>query len=650
MPKKKLTPEEQEQAFNDFNSSKECKPLVCKRYESLDSEDFYTFYILSVYKVCNLNFLGELWSQLNSQVKNPQNAGIEPLETGTNDISGKWQQFLDTWFELVCVMKVPHKAKKYEQTYFRTMFFPREEAIVIDGVKYEIPNHIRVDTWNSKLLIVNEIFEAIKTVEELEKENYIDLKKKLIGKLKEFDKQYVKHIKKTHPEVQEIITSAITPLLELLESNYNFHKLEELMKTKEDIPSFRYNALEDQFCQHLSIICKTLSDHGKLEDIYDIKRMLNLLKLDNWQDNVPMKFYLQPLKDSIKEMRAELLKMRERGPNRCKYFIEDNQPMHELIIKMVKNDVTAQWLMGDKLKNDQLCFLYDVIKIIYKSPLKNRLINKSKELIDLVIPKLACFRALLVIRDIRVQQIEEDKKAKKAGILTPAAEKEEVKKEEEDDDEDAEAREYRRQKLLDEEEFKKYGRKWIWQNYISENRKNDWLKVAENLRHINDHVIQDIQDQILILGFPKQKQTNRTAIKEEVDDLLINSNKVVNKDSKEEVTEVKKKRDFEMSLRPPYVWNFFETRIDQEEKVKLQNDFEEKDQEKTEADTEDEEPYLINHNAEPQRCYKFEEEVLHHNRVTEFIKDMESLTYNLKTHEEAKWKTLTDLCIEIFAK
>lgn len=30
MPKKKLTPEEQEQAFNDFNSSKECKTLVSK--------------------------------------------------------------------------------------------------------------------------------------------------------------------------------------------------------------------------------------------------------------------------------------------------------------------------------------------------------------------------------------------------------------------------------------------------------------------------------------------------------------------------------------------------------------------------------------------------------------------------------------------
>lgn len=127
------------------------------------------------------------------------------------------------------------------------MFFPRVEAVTIDGVKYEIPNQIRVDTWNAKLLVVNDIFELFKSVDDMEKDNFLATKKNLITKLKEFDKTYLKHMKKTHPEVQDIITNAITPLLNLLESNYDFHKLEELIKSKEDIPSFRYNALEDKF-------------------------------------------------------------------------------------------------------------------------------------------------------------------------------------------------------------------------------------------------------------------------------------------------------------------------------------------------------------------------------------------------------------------
>lgn len=90
--------------------------------------------------------------------------------------------------------------------------------------------------------------------------------------------------------------------------------------------------------------------------------------------------------------------------------------MHKLIINMVSKDVTAQWLMGNKLKNDQLCFLYDVIKIIYKSPLKAKLINFDKELIEIVIPEMAVFRALLIIRDILQVKFDENKKAKELAF------------------------------------------------------------------------------------------------------------------------------------------------------------------------------------------------------------------------------------------
>lgn len=538
------------------------------------------------------------------------------------------------------------------------MFFPREEAVVIDGVKFEIPNHIRVDTWNSKLMICNDVFEIFKSLEDMEKEDYLETKKKLVGHLKNFEKQYAKHVKKTHPEVQDIITAAITPILDLLESNYNFHKIEELRKTGEEIPSFRFLALEDRFCDHMEIVCKVLSDHGKLQDIYDIKRMLNLLKKDEWEENVPMAYYLKPLQKSIKECRTELLHMRKLGANRCKYYIEDNQPFHDLVIKMVKNDVTAQWLMGDDLKNDQLCFLYDAIKIIHNSSLKNKLINKDKDLIDNIIPKIACFRGLIVIRDILNLKIEEEKQVKKGSILATTLKQEELAKmgnqeevkEEIVDDENEEARALRKQKLLDEAEMKKYGRKWIWQNYISENRKDDWTNAAEDLRHINKLVIQDIQDFILIEGFSKQKQTNRKALAEDIEQLL--GFKAENKDSKEELAQIKKKRDFELSLRPPMVWNFVETRIDEEEKIKLEDPLKanQEESERQESDTKNEdEPYLINHNAMPASCYKFEE-AIHTNRVQKFMKDLENLTYNLKNHESQKWKTLVDLCIDIFVK
>ena len=400
----------------------------------------------------------------------------------------------------------------------------------------------------------------------------------------------------------------------------------------------------------MEIVCKILSDHGKLQDTFDIKRMLNLLKQDEWEQNPPMAFYLSPLKVSIKEMRQELLRMRTLGPNRSKYYLEENQPLHDLTIKMVKNDVTAQWLMGDSLKNDQLCFIYNIIKIIYQSNLKNKLINKDKELTESVIPRLSCFKGLLVIRNIIIEQKEEEKRMKKLKVETlEEASLEEEKKGaekevEEDGDEDVKA--YKEKKKLEEEEMKKYGRKWIWQNYISENRKEDWLNVAEDLRHINDHVIQDIQDYILISAFPKKKQEKRNEIAKEVEGLLLNSFKIKNKTAKEEIEQVKSQREFELSLRPPFVWNFSETRKDIEEKIKLENPLKSPEELEKERIEEEErkkqEPYLINHNALPEICYQFEEEI-HSNRVSKFMKDLENLTYNLKSHEEQKWRTLTDL-------
>jgi hypothetical protein len=44
--------------------------------------------------------------------------------------------------------------------------------------------------------------------------------------------------------------------------------------------------------------------------------------------------------------------------------------------------------------------------------LRNKLINTDKDVIEVVIPQLACFRALLSIRDILAIKLEDSKKVK----------------------------------------------------------------------------------------------------------------------------------------------------------------------------------------------------------------------------------------------
>lgn len=41
----------------------------------------------------------------------------------------------------------------------------------------------------------------------------------------------------------------------------------------------------------------------------------------------------------------------------------------------------------------------------------------------------------------------------------------------------------------EEKERKEYGRFWIWDGYFNDKNKEKWLACAEQLKHINDHVI-----------------------------------------------------------------------------------------------------------------------------------------------------------------
>lgn len=74
---------------------------------------------------------------------------------------------------------------------------------------------------------------------------------------------------------------------------------------------------------------------------------------------------------------------------------------------MVKKDITAQWLVGDEIKQDQFNFLYEVVKIIYDSALREKLVNRDPIIIEQVIPNLTALKSILVIRNIQLRKAEE---------------------------------------------------------------------------------------------------------------------------------------------------------------------------------------------------------------------------------------------------
>ena len=157
-------------------------------------------------------------------------------------------------------------------------------------------------------------------------------KKELVGYLKEWDKIYPQHVKSIYPEMNAIHMQAMKPLMDLCESNYNFYNLEKMIENKKDYqthqlqpPDFRFRALEEEFVKYLTGVCEIFKNFGDLKDHFDIRQMLETLKLENWKEVPPFHFYLQPLANLIKKLRDNLLKMRKNGHLRMKYIIEHNK-------------------------------------------------------------------------------------------------------------------------------------------------------------------------------------------------------------------------------------------------------------------------------------------------------------------------------------
>ena len=110
-------------------------------------------------------------------------------------------------------------------------------------------------------------------------------------------------------------------------------------KKKKDIAKFRHEALENKFCEHLTIVCNILRDYGDLKDQYfNNRKMIDILKTERWAEIDPLAFYFKPLLEAITDMRKYMLFMNDEGVLRCKYIIEQNEELQKKIIHMVKMD------------------------------------------------------------------------------------------------------------------------------------------------------------------------------------------------------------------------------------------------------------------------------------------------------------------------
>jgi hypothetical protein len=215
------------------------------------------------------------------------------------------------------------------------MFFEKtdpEKPVKIDGNDYYISGAAQNDMWGCKEALTefyNFLDDGAMEMN-LTFETYTSWKKDLIKVLKEWDKLYVKHIKGAYPEMSGLHAKAMLPLTNLVQSNLEFHYLEDMMKNKKEypeVPKFRYEALEEQFSKFMTGVLEIFKEYGELNDYFDIRQMLKTLKIENWKQIAPYNHYLTPLETNLKVVRTSLIKMNKDGHLRIKYIIEDNKEL-----------------------------------------------------------------------------------------------------------------------------------------------------------------------------------------------------------------------------------------------------------------------------------------------------------------------------------
>ncbi len=209
-----------------------------------------------------------------------------------------------------------------------------------------------------------------------------------MANLKKWDVTYVRHAKSFNPEMNAIHTTAMKPLADLWAANLNLFNINNMINAGVQVPNFRFNALEEQFVLKLTKVCEIFNNHGKLNPTFNIRQMLEILKIKDWRSIPPFEYYLTPLQTALDKVIAELLRMQKEGPLRSRYYIELNEDLQNFVIEMVRIDGICQWLIGDELKQDQFKFIYHVHKTVYNCALKDFYLNtkSNTKILETVIP------------------------------------------------------------------------------------------------------------------------------------------------------------------------------------------------------------------------------------------------------------------------
>ena len=399
------------------------------------------------------------------------------------------------------------------------------------------------------------------------------LRKDLKKQFTELIKRYKKFIKRKGSKdiIKEILDDCLSPLKNLMESNNGLIFLEFTYTDPHmfEACNFQYKALimnfisDFQNCQRILLEHTTVHEElkNKEEDLLkgdNSEHMKNKIKKDieelkylrqkgdpdicsvlkkfqyyDWRDNIVENFFIHPLLDNFLKLRTNLEKLYLMGYNYWRVPLSTNRVFLKDINDLINQELLSEQLLGDRLKREQLNFVFDNLKLIFKSIGKDKMLDRSEKMLELTIPRLIALKTLEQIDKIYKRKFEEATEGQEVKIaeieppvpliefaLMSAKELNEAKKNNKkmpkwktwqdilpkgldykEDIQLANGVEYTIE--MDDNsipELDKYGRFFMWPDFLPEDLHQEVLETSKLLRDINQAVIQDLEDYIIAEG------------------------------------------------------------------------------------------------------------------------------------------------------
>ena len=441
--------------------------------------------------------------------------------------------------------------EKLEQQYQDLMTFvdKNDIKIFVEGVKQHMETELYRQNRNCDVNEIDKYYERV-----LNEDSY---KYKFNDKIHEEEKKVEKD-DKGNPKEDPKKISPKNLTIEEIERLKNDEEQKKLLlinikKIEQDIPNiFVKKALQQDLEKGFDLMYKFLNKKLVKDYPFPIdthKMFVNLYKIPNGREIPQIEYYLGQLNKFIEQLKVMSYEMKLNGLSRTLIPIQKNTEYIEVLKKIYDMHNIIDRILGDKLLYEQYLFIYDMIKFLHDSVMKEDLeVYKNKKFMEKNVPKYIFYMSLIKSSNVFIKF---QKNSRKDGghftldqyyqplkheidgpnniALYAYEHNVEIKKGISDNYKDTE-------KLLW-DEIDKFGRFWLMEGYFPPEDRDKWLNAIESLSNINRLVQEDIRDMILTGNDEKfkasslnEKENNNQYLSRNnfIGDKLISSNKILN--------------------------------------------------------------------------------------------------------------------------